>query len=251
MRGGEVNIIHPQPQPQIADIEKKQSNITVQRAASSRGSTWTPAGPGGHPALKRKFVREAIVTAVNRQQIRQVIYKDTARTCPAEQRDLQELPGRVRVAQVPAVRLQPEEGHPLLHAPTAAPAARRPRRPEQRLLVPGRRQAVVRLLLDGRQPAARAGVPDHAGAAPRRRHRAEARSSRLTALTVTSDEEVGHHALRLGRYPDPASSVNIHRCGGDQNYNGYCSRPASRLLLKSNQSSTRRSARRSSTRPTS
>jgi peptide/nickel transport system substrate-binding protein len=35
--------------------------------------------------------------------------------------------------------------------------------------------------------------------------------------------------------PDPSGSVNIHRCGGTQNHQSYCSRPVSRLLLKSNE----------------
>ena len=35
--------------------------------------------------------------------------------------------------------------------------------------------------------------------------------------------------------PEPAGSVNIHRCGGTQNHQNYCSRPVSRLLLKSNE----------------
>ena len=92
MRGGEVNIIHPQPQPQIADM-KKQSGITVQQGSqfswehvdADRPRQVTPPSSGSSS-------REAIVTAVSRQQMRQVIYKDTARTCRAEQCDLQELP---------------------------------------------------------------------------------------------------------------------------------------------------------------
>ena len=142
MRGGEVHIINPQPQQQIADIAK-QSNINVQRGSQF---SWEHVdfqlGAGGHPALKKKFVREAIVTGINRAQIRQVAYGDGAEPAAAEQRHLQELPGRVRVAQVPAVRLQPEEGD------LAASGQRLHRRtgdavPSQlgHLLVPGRRQA--------------------------------------------------------------------------------------------------------------
>ena len=83
MRGGEVNIIHPQPQQQIADI-KGQRGITVQQGSQF---SWEhmdlQTGPGGHPALRKKFVREAIVSAVNRGQMRQVIYKDIAPNLPA------------------------------------------------------------------------------------------------------------------------------------------------------------------------
>ena len=82
MRGGEVNIINPQPQRQIADI-KSQANINVQTGSQF---TWEHVdfqlGAGGHPALKKKFVREAIVTGINRAQIRSVAYKEIAPNLP-------------------------------------------------------------------------------------------------------------------------------------------------------------------------
>ena len=179
MRGGEVQIINPQPQQQIADIAK-QSNITVQRASQF---TWEHVdfqlGAGGHPALKKKFVREAIVTGINRgSDPRSGVRLGCSEPAAAEQRHLQELPERVPVAQVPAVRLQPEEGD------RAASGERLHRRSGDavgsehgHLLVPGRREALVRLPLDGWQPVARDLVPGDAGAAAQRRHRAQVAAS--------------------------------------------------------------------------
>jgi peptide/nickel transport system substrate-binding protein len=58
----------------------------------------------------------------------------------------------------------------------------------------------------------------------------------LTALTVTLPTRNWDIMLYawVGS-PEPAGSVNIHRCGGTQNHQNYCDRGASRLLLKSNE----------------
>jgi peptide/nickel transport system substrate-binding protein len=58
----------------------------------------------------------------------------------------------------------------------------------------------------------------------------------LTALTVTLPTRNWDIILYawVGS-PEPSGSVNIHRCGGTQNHQNYCSRPVSRLLLKSNE----------------
>jgi peptide/nickel transport system substrate-binding protein len=83
MRSGEVDIIAPDLQQQIAGI-RKQSGITTQ---TSSQFTWEHVdfqlGAGGHPALKKKYVREAIVTAINRLQMRQVLFGEVAPNLPA------------------------------------------------------------------------------------------------------------------------------------------------------------------------
>jgi peptide/nickel transport system substrate-binding protein len=82
MRGGEVDMIAPQPQLQIADI-KKQAGIRVQ---SGPEFAWEhldfQLGKLGHPALRQPYVRQAIVTGINRGQIATALYKEIAPGLP-------------------------------------------------------------------------------------------------------------------------------------------------------------------------
>lgn len=82
MRGGEVDMIAPQPQLQIADI-KKQAGIRVQ---SGPEFAWEhldfQLGAKGHPALRQPYVRQAIVTGINRQQIANALYREIAPGLP-------------------------------------------------------------------------------------------------------------------------------------------------------------------------
>ena len=54
---------------------RKNSNFKVQ---SGPGYFWEHMdiqfGPQGHPALKKKYVRQAIITGINRNQIKQALY---------------------------------------------------------------------------------------------------------------------------------------------------------------------------------
>ena len=82
MRGGEVDMIAPQPQLQIADI-KKQAGIRVQ---SGPEFAWEhldfQLGAKGHPALRQPYIRQAIVTGINRGQIATALYKEIAPGLP-------------------------------------------------------------------------------------------------------------------------------------------------------------------------
>jgi peptide/nickel transport system substrate-binding protein len=74
LQSGEIDETEPQAQLQIVDI-RKNSNFKVQ---SGPGYFYEhmdmQVGPQGHPALKKKFVRQAIITGINRSQIRQALY---------------------------------------------------------------------------------------------------------------------------------------------------------------------------------
>ena len=74
LQSGEIDETEPQAQLQIVDI-RKNSNFKVQ---SGPGYFWEHMdiqfGPQGHPALKKKYVRQAIITGINRNQIRQALY---------------------------------------------------------------------------------------------------------------------------------------------------------------------------------
>jgi peptide/nickel transport system substrate-binding protein len=74
LQSGEIDETEPQPQLQIVDF-RKNSNFRVQ---TKPGYSWEHVdiqfGPRGHPALKKKFVRQAIISGINRAQIRQALY---------------------------------------------------------------------------------------------------------------------------------------------------------------------------------
>jgi peptide/nickel transport system substrate-binding protein len=74
LSSGEIDETEPQPQLQIAQIQK-DSRFNVQ---TGPGYFWEHMdiqfGPKGHPALKKKYVRQALITGINRAQIRQALY---------------------------------------------------------------------------------------------------------------------------------------------------------------------------------
>lgn len=74
LQSGEIDATEPQPQLQIVDI-RKNSRFKVQ---SGPGYFWEHLdiqfGAKGHPALKKKYVRQALITGINRAQIRQALY---------------------------------------------------------------------------------------------------------------------------------------------------------------------------------
>jgi peptide/nickel transport system substrate-binding protein len=74
LQSGEIQVTEPQPQLQIVDI-RKNSRFKVQ---SGPGYFWEHMdiqfGPKGHPALKQAYVRQAIITGINRNQIKQALY---------------------------------------------------------------------------------------------------------------------------------------------------------------------------------
>jgi peptide/nickel transport system substrate-binding protein len=237
MRGGEVHIINPQPQQQITDIAK-QSNINVQRASQF---TWEHVdfqlGAGGHPALKRKFVREAIVTGINRAQIRQVAYGAVAPNLPP----LNNVIYKNFQDEYVSHKYQPhgfsqKKAISLLRSNgcTGGPATPSARNTDI-YSCPG----VGRLSFDFHSTAGNQSreISFQVMQAQLRSVGIELKSRfTLTALTVTLPTRNWDIMLYawVGS-PEPAGSVNIHRCGGTQNHQNYCSRPVSRLLLKSNE----------------
>src|SRR5262249_5045746 len=74
LQSGEIQVTEPQPQIQINDI-RKNSKFNVQNGA---GYQWAHVdmqfGPKGAPALKKQYVRQALIEGMNRAQIRQALY---------------------------------------------------------------------------------------------------------------------------------------------------------------------------------
>jgi glutathione transport system substrate-binding protein len=77
LKSGEGQVVEPQPQVQIVDFYK-DNKFKVQAGS---GYQWEhidfQQGAKAHPALKKKYVRQAIITGINRSQIREVLYIKT------------------------------------------------------------------------------------------------------------------------------------------------------------------------------
>jgi peptide/nickel transport system substrate-binding protein len=77
LKSGEGDVVEPQPQVQIVDFYK-DNKFKVQVGPSYQWEHLDfQQGAKGHPALKKKFVRQAIATGINRAQIREVLYVKT------------------------------------------------------------------------------------------------------------------------------------------------------------------------------
>jgi peptide/nickel transport system substrate-binding protein len=85
LKSNEGQVMEPQPQLQIQDF-LKDSNFRVDRKI---GFAWEHIdiqfGPKGHPALKLPYIRQALITGMNRTQIANTLYKEIAPGLPALQ----------------------------------------------------------------------------------------------------------------------------------------------------------------------
>lgn len=74
LKAGEGQVMEPQPQLQIADFVK-DSKFAVERKI---GYAWEHIdiqfGAKGHPALKQPYIRQALITGMNRQQVAEALY---------------------------------------------------------------------------------------------------------------------------------------------------------------------------------
>jgi peptide/nickel transport system substrate-binding protein len=85
LRAGELNVLRPQFQLAIQEI-MRDNRFRVQMGPEYQ---WEhidfQQGPQGHPALKKLFVRKAIVTAINRQQIANNLFRPVIDKLPVLQ----------------------------------------------------------------------------------------------------------------------------------------------------------------------
>jgi len=85
IRSGELNVLRPQPQLQIADA-RRNANLRVQ---SGPEFAWEhidiERGAKGHPALDKLFVRQALIRGINRPAIANALYRTIAPGLPVLQ----------------------------------------------------------------------------------------------------------------------------------------------------------------------
>ena len=82
IRSGEINVLRPQPQLQIADA-RQNPRLRVQSGPEfAFEHVDIQRGPQGHAALKRRYVREALIRGINRPAIANALYRTIAPGLP-------------------------------------------------------------------------------------------------------------------------------------------------------------------------
>jgi len=231
MRGGEVDMIAPQPQLQIADI-KKQAGIKVQ---SGPEFAWEhldiQLGNKGHLALRQPYVRQALVTGINRGQIANALYREIAPGLPVLNNTIykpfqSEYKGHswqpFGFSQKKAISLLRSKGC------TGGPATPSSRNTDI-YSCPGVGKLSFRFFSTaGNQLRSLA-------------FQIMQRQLRSIGIDLENRFRTGvFSVLPTGDWdlflftwigsPDPGGSVEIHKCKGDQNYNAYCNAKASKML---------------------
>jgi peptide/nickel transport system substrate-binding protein len=88
MKAGEGQAMEPQAQLQIADFQKDPNFVVKAVAGYSYEHLDIQYGPKGHPALKQRYVRQALITGINRPQIAQALYQTIAPGLPTLQSNI-------------------------------------------------------------------------------------------------------------------------------------------------------------------
>jgi peptide/nickel transport system substrate-binding protein len=85
LRSNEIQVTEPQPQLQIVEIRRNNQY----RVQSGPGYFFEHMdfqfGAQGHPALKRKYVRQAIIQGINRSDVRNALYVNSGLVASARQ----------------------------------------------------------------------------------------------------------------------------------------------------------------------
>jgi peptide/nickel transport system substrate-binding protein len=74
LKANEGQVMEPQPQLQIADFLKDKGFVVSRKIGFAWEHIDFQFGDKGHPALKKLFVRQAIITGMNRNQIAEALY---------------------------------------------------------------------------------------------------------------------------------------------------------------------------------
>jgi peptide/nickel transport system substrate-binding protein len=82
LKAGEGQVMEPQPQLQIADFMKDKKFSVEQKIGYTFEHIDIQLGPKGHPALKLPYVRQALITGMNRSQVATALYSQIAPGLP-------------------------------------------------------------------------------------------------------------------------------------------------------------------------
>ena len=82
MKAGQGHVMEPQPQLQIADFVTDRKFKVQTSPEYGFEHIDIQLGPRGHPALRLPYVRQALITGMNRRQIANVLYRSIAPGLP-------------------------------------------------------------------------------------------------------------------------------------------------------------------------
>jgi peptide/nickel transport system substrate-binding protein len=226
VRGGEVDAIYPQPQLELVDLTTEE-NITIETSA---GTTWEHIDfQYGNELLAEDYVRQAIAQGIDRQAIIDQLFADI-------NPDLELLNNLIFMSNSPEYEEHfqdyggnPEEAIALLEDNGCT------------------REGDGIFECDG-EPLS-FGFKSTAGNALRELT-FEIVEEQLREVGIEVKPEFGDAAVVFGNQglsgskydlfmfawvgnPDPSGSVEIHRCEGTQNFQGYCNEEVTRLLDES------------------
>ncbi|MGH3134299.1 MAG: ABC transporter substrate-binding protein [Gaiellaceae bacterium] len=85
LKSGEGQVMEPQPQLQIADFLTDKDFVVDRKIGFAWEHIDIQFGPKGHAALKLPYVRQALITGMNRAQVAGTLYKEIAPGLPALQ----------------------------------------------------------------------------------------------------------------------------------------------------------------------
>jgi peptide/nickel transport system substrate-binding protein len=85
LKAGEGQTMDPQPQLQIADFMKDSNFVVDTKVGYTYEHIDIEFGPKGHPALKQPYVRQALMTGMNRSQVAAALYGEISKGLPALQ----------------------------------------------------------------------------------------------------------------------------------------------------------------------
>jgi peptide/nickel transport system substrate-binding protein len=74
LKANEGQVMEPQPQLQIADFLKDRKFVVDRKIGFAWEHIDIQFGAQGHPALKQRYVRQALITGMNRQQVANALY---------------------------------------------------------------------------------------------------------------------------------------------------------------------------------
>ncbi|MGH2751783.1 MAG: ABC transporter family substrate-binding protein [Actinomycetota bacterium] len=228
LRGGEVDAIYPQPQLELVDLQAEE-DITIESGA---GTTWEHIDfQYGNPLLAEDHVRHAIAQGIDRQAIIDQLFADL-------NPDLEPLNNMIFLNNFPDYEDHfgeyggnPEEAIALLEEGGCT------------------REGDDGIFECDGEPLS-FGFKSTAGNALRELT-FEIVQEQLRQIGIEVENEFadaavafGNQGLAGGKYdlflfawvgnPDPSGSVEIHKCEGSQNYQGYCNEEATELLDESN-----------------
>ena len=173
IKANEGQATESQAQLQVADFLNNKSYKVAAGAGYSFEHIDIEFGPKGHPALKQRFVRQALISGINRAQIASTLYKtiypglkplQSTVFFPVDKQYYKPNYQKWGFNQQRVIDLLKKGGC------TGGPD--KPSASNSNIFsCRCRRQAVVPLLHDDRQPAPGVDVRDHAEAAQERRHR--------------------------------------------------------------------------------